>query len=101
MDQERKLTHSTKELTTTTEIRKILEKEILMKKFMVLLQLTPTFFQCQEEEDKLLMLQMDQERKLTHSLKETRKILVKETLMKKFMVLLLLILTFSQSQEEE
>jgi len=44
--------------------KKILEKEILMKKFMELLQLILMFFQCQEEEEKLLMPPMDQVKNL-------------------------------------
>merc|ERR1712100_85844 len=90
MDQEKNLTHSLKELIITTTImtKKILEKETLMRKYMVLLLLTLTSSQCQEGEDKPLMLIMDQTQNLTHwlKLKKIRKILVKVTLMKKFMV---------------
>ena len=90
-------------------LRKTLEKEILMKKFMELPQLIPMFSQCQEEEDKLHMPTMDQAKNLTHLSKELiitiiidqRKTLEKETSMKKYMELLLLIPTFSQCQEEE
>merc|ERR1719238_2108628 len=51
-------------------LRKTLEKEILMKKFMELPQLIPMFSQCQEEEDKLHMPTMDQAKNLTHLSKE-------------------------------
>jgi len=98
-DQERNPTHSMKELITITETRKTLEKEESMKKSTELLQLILTFSQCQEEEDKKLMLTMDLEKNLTHLWRE--KTLVKEVLMKKFTVLLLLIPMFSQCQEEE
>jgi hypothetical protein len=97
MDQERKPIHSMRELIT----RETLEKEILMRRFTELLLLILMFFQCQEEEDKPLMPTMAPERRLIHLLRDLKKILEKETSMKKFMVSLLLILTFSQCQGEE
>ena len=91
--------------------RKILVKEILMKKFMVLLPLTPTFFHFQEEEEILLMLEMDHKSQPTGlvfpksitdiTISIIKKILEKVTLMKKFMELLLLILMYFLFQEEE
>jgi len=45
--------------------KKILEKEILMKKFMELLQRTLMFFHFHIEEEKLHMLIMDQVKNLT------------------------------------
>ena len=80
---------------------KILEKVESMRKSTVSPQLIPTSSQCQEEEDKLHMLDKDLTQKHTHWLKRTIKILEKEVLMKKSMVSLQLILMFSQCQEEE
>merc|ERR1712098_297453 len=64
MDQERSHILFMKELTTVTIIitLKILVKEILMKKFKVLLQLTLMFLEHKKEDRKQLMIIMDQER---------------------------------------
>ena len=53
-------------LAIMKKIREILAKEELMKKFMVLLQLTLMSSQCQEEEDELHMQTMDLVKNLIH-----------------------------------
>jgi hypothetical protein len=53
-------------------IIEILVKVELMKKFTELLLLIPTFSQCQEEEEKLLMLTMDLIQNLMHRLNMTK-----------------------------
>ena len=93
-----------------TRTRKILEKEILMKKFMELLLLILTSFHYQEEEIQhmLIMDQVSQETGLVFHRRDidtiiniTRKILEKEISTKKFMELPQLILMCSHFQEEE
>jgi hypothetical protein len=91
------------------EALKILVKATWMRVYTLSPVKTPTFSHFQEEEEILLMLVKDQEKKLTHSTREltitistiTQKMLVKETLMKKFKVLPLLILMYSQFKREE
>ena len=58
--------------------KKTLEKEILMKKFMELHQQTLMFFQCQEEEEKLHMLIMDQVKNLTLQQNYLKKMLINQ-----------------------